>query len=266
MPTTFPIYSIAKPFLAQAVIELELPLDDTVGDHVAPLSNLYAKRTIGELLNHTSGLSDYSELPEYREAVAKAEQAWSRDELLDRAQILSHDRSGFHYSNIGYLLLRMLVEQQTELSYFDALDQLVFKKLDLNTFEEWESPSQHVPNYDPRWVYSGTFLSAQGSLETAFLKLIQYRAQTIGLSAGLVDVPYPNTGFDHPAYSWGLMNDLGPDKGEPKYVGHGGGGPGFSHMILVNTENWSVAMETSTDEFDQSQAITRLKLATSKSR
>jgi hypothetical protein len=46
---------------------------------------------------------------------------------------------------------------------------------------------------------------------------------------------------------------------EPKYVGHGGGGPGFSHMILVNTGNWKVAIESSTTEFNQTEAIGRLK-------
>lgn len=87
-----PAYSVSKPFLAQAVLELKLDLDAPVGQYLSDLPEVYAHRRIRDLLNHTSGLYDYSALTEYNEAVAKRERAWSRAELLQRAEALAHDR------------------------------------------------------------------------------------------------------------------------------------------------------------------------------
>jgi D-alanyl-D-alanine carboxypeptidase len=264
MHPTFPAYSISKPFLAQAVIELGVPLDGRVGDFIRGLGEPYESRRIGSLLNHSSGLSDYAELPDYRDAVAKSGSAWSRDELLERCEGLPNDHKGFHYSNVGYLLLRMLVELETQRSMFDAMNELVLKPLQIEGFTEWETRSGLVEGYDPRWVYSGTFVAREPELLDGFLKLVRHREQTTGLATLAVEVPYPNTGFDHPAYGLGLMLDKSPDATQPTFVGHGGGGPGYSHMILVNTSTWKVALETSRSGFNQTDAIIRLREETSR--
>ncbi|MFM2321438.1 MAG: hypothetical protein RL612_585 [Actinomycetota bacterium] len=256
MSAKFPVYSIAKPFLAEAILHLGIPLAHPIGNYLKNIAQIYASRTIASLLNHTSGLADYSFLTEYNEAVAKRETAWSRDELLERCEKFPHSHEGFQYSNIGYLLLRMLLEQETNLSMFEAIKKLVLDPLSITGFEEWDGESDLVPGYDPKWVYSGTFVATKESIESGFLALAKHRASTIGLGTGLAEVPYPNTGFDSTGYSYGFMCDGNP---EPKYVGHGGGGPGFSHMILVNTGNWKVAIESSTTEFNQTEAIGRLK-------
>lgn len=225
--------------------------------HLPELAPAYASRRIYQLLNHTSGLADYSFLKEYGQAVEAREDAWSRDELLERCLIFPHTHEGFQYSNIGYLLLRMLVESKTSKSMFQAIEQLVLEPLDIDGFADWENKTELVPNYDPRWVYSGTFLADEESIKKGFVKLVQHRAATIGLDTGIAEVPYPDTGFDHPGYGYGLMSDV--RNGSPLYVGHGGGGPGFAHMLLVNTSNWQVAIESSTQEFNQTEAILRLR-------
>ena len=262
MAEKFPVYSIAKPFLAQAVLELGLPLTDRIGQHLSVISEPYADRQIDQLLNHTSGLADYSALAAYRQAVDNRTDAWSRQELLERCTALNHTLDGFNYSNIGYLLLRLMVEEQTGLSMFGAFKELVLDPLAIDGFEEWEARTEIVPGYDPRWVYSGTFLSDGDSIKCGFLKLARHRAETIGLDSGMTLLSYQGTGFDHPGYSYGFMNDVDLETDQPKFVGHGGGGPGFSHMILVNTMNWQVGLESSTDDFEQAAAITRLRATT----
>ncbi len=262
MAKKFPVYSIAKPFLAQAVLELGLPLTDRIGQHLSVISEPYAHRRIDHLLNHTSGLADYSALAAYGQAVENLTDAWSREELLERCAAFSHNIAGFNYSNIGYLLLRMMVEEKTGLSMFGAIKALVLDPLEIECFEEWEARSEIVPGYDPRWVYSGTFLADAESIKRGFVMLVRHRAETIGPEAGMALLPYQGTGFDHPGYSYGLMNDVDLSTGQPKFVGHGGGGPGFAHMILVNTANMQVGLETSTADFDQAAAILRLRAAT----
>ena len=263
MRQQFPIYSIAKTFFAQAVLQLELPLTKQVGDFVDALPQVYSQCTIESLLNHSAGLSDYSQLSAYQSAVKSKAPAWPRDELLQAAQTLPNNHIGFQYSNVGYLLLRMLVEKQTGLSFFNAIRELVLEPLKITGFEEWETHGTLVADYDPKWVYSGTFAATEKSLLDGYLALIHNRHHTTGLGVGLVPVPDANTGFDNPHYGFGLMTEKATEDGTPLYVGHGGGGPGYSHMILVNTSTWNIGLESSTDNFDQSQAIKRLRLKTS---
>lgn len=254
-----PAYSVSKPFLAQAVLELNLNLDEPVGQYLSDLPEVYAQRRIRDLLNHTSGLDDYSALADYNEAVERRQKAWSREELLQRAEALAHKNQGFQYSNIGYLLLDMLVEQATEQPYFAALDELVFKPLEINGFEEWHSPHPAIADYDPSWVYSGTFLAEPDVLVAGLARLVARRQQTIGLQAGLVAVELPDTGFDNPGYNFGFMVDGGRNGRPIAFAGHGGGGPGFQHMALVRVDNSDAAIEASTDGLDQRAAIEILK-------
>ena len=256
-----PVYSISKPFLAQAVLELGLPLDSTVGKHLQHLAPAYAERTIGALLNHTSGLADYGYLKQYHAAVEAHEPAWSRADLLERCLVFPHTFDGFQYSNIGYLLLRMLVEQQTGLEYFEALEQLVFHPLKIDGFAKWEAATDVVPGYDPRWVYSGTFLGDPAKVAEAVTRLARHRHETLGLGAGLTFVHHENTGFDAPAYNFGFMADASENTQLPRFVGHGGGGPGFGLMALVNTETWQGKIEYASHEFNQTEAIGRLRAA-----
>lgn len=261
--TSFPVYSIAKTFLAESVLELGIPLTDAIGDHLEGLAETYANREIGSLLNHTSGLSDYSELPEYHQAVASREPAWSRADLLKRAESLPYGNPGFHYSNIGYFLLRILLEDKNDSSMFQAIKDLVLQPLGITGFSEWEQESSLVPGYDPKWVYSGTFLANKRDLVEGYTKLIKHRAQRGTLGDGLTPVPHSDTGFVNPHYGFGTMCDVDKNTGIPKFVGHGGGGPGFAHMLLVNTETWKAEIETSNSDFNQRDAILRLREATS---
>ncbi len=252
-----PVYSISKPFLAQAVLELGVPLDSPIGQHLPQLAPVYASRTIGALLNHTSGLADYGFLSDYHAAVDAREPAWSRVELLERCLVFPHSFEGFQYSNIGYLLLRMLVEEVTGLDYFEALEQLVFHPLQINAFAKWEEPTEVVPGYDPRWVYSGTFLGEPSRVAAAMVSLVQHRRDTLGLSVGTTAVKHENTGFERPGYGYGLMVNVDSPAEAPRFAGHGGGGPGFGLLALVNTQTLQGDFEFATEGWNQTEAIAK---------
>jgi len=261
-----PVYSIAKPFLAQAVIELGVELSAAVGDYVSGIDDRYAVRRIDQLLNHTSGLADYGFLKVYHEAVEAREPAWSHERLFAECEKFPHTADGFQYSNIGYLLLRMLVEQATGMSMFGALQQLVFAPLGLEGFAEWEVEGDIVPGYDPRWVYSGTFLARPEVIAPAFGALAKHRHETFGaglsgggLAQGIAAVHHENTGFDLPGYGYGFMCNGGRDGMALQHVGHGGGGPGFNLMVVTDVNTWRTEVEYSTTGFDQSEAIGRLR-------
>jgi D-alanyl-D-alanine carboxypeptidase len=260
-----PLYSISKPFLAQAVLELGADLATPVGDIVAGLPEVLGRRKLGQLLNHTSGLSDYGPMPEYQLAVSNNESAWARAELIQRVAGLAHELQGFNYSNIGYFLLRLAVEQQTGLSYYESLKWLVFNQLDFIAVAPWEKTDDwhfedkpiELQNYDPKWVYSGTFLAEPEALKVAFAKLVKLRMAGVGLEAGNTLLDYPDTGMDQPAYNYGFMSD----GRVPKFVGHGGGGPGLGLMILGRPSADRFELEYQfAGGFDQTAAIKRLRV------
>lgn len=255
------IYSISKPFLAQAVLELDLPTHNPIGSFLSHLAPVYSGRPLNQLLNHTSGLGSYGELPDYQPAVDAGLPAWPTDLLLTKCLKITHDNTGFSYSNLGYLLLLMLVEHETGLQYFQALQKLVFEPLGLTEFSQWTESNEIVLGYDSRWVYSGTFLSPPEAIAPAVAKLAQYRAETLGLNAGLTPVHMTDTGFENPGYNFGFMTAGGFDGSQPKLVGHGGSGPGYELFALVNTSNWESTLEYTTDSFEQSEAIKRLRSA-----
>lgn len=260
-----PVYSISKPFLAQAVLELGRDLETPIGEIVLGLPATLARRQIGQLLNHTSGLSDYGPMPEYQKAVAANAPAWTRTEFLERVSALPHNRQGFSYSNIGYFLLRLMVEQHTGQSYFGSLNELVFNQLDFTAVAQWEDiddwqfpdKPEDLQSYDPKWVYSGTFLAEPEALKVAFAKLVKQRMEGVGLEAGNTLLDYQDTGMDQPAYNYGFMTD----GSVPKFVGHGGGGPGLGLMILGKPGADRFALEYQFGGgFDQTAAIKRLRV------
>ncbi len=121
--TVFAIGSVSKAFAAAAVLDLvaagELTLADRAGDLVPGLGAPAASATVEQLLLHTSGLTgslgEDGEPLSAEEAVAALggleQAAPGGDELL--------------YSNAGYTLLALIVEQVTGTPYRDHLRDTV---------------------------------------------------------------------------------------------------------------------------------------------
>lgn len=114
--SVFQTASAAKPFTATAVLQLRdagrLGLEDAVADHLPgfPWPDIH----IRHLLNHTSGLPD---LEVFEDLVARepGKVITGRD-LIPALQAWDRALSGspgeaFHYSNVNYQLLALIVEQ-----------------------------------------------------------------------------------------------------------------------------------------------------------
>ncbi len=165
----FRLGSIAKTFTATVVLQLVdegvLSLDDIVtqwldDDAVARIPNI-DQITIRQLLNHTSGIYDYadeSDSPLW--AVYLGEnpdwgKVWTLPELLAIADGANHPPyfapgESFHYSNTGYVLAGLIVEQATGNRFVDELTSRVLTPLGLkDTFlaEGGEIPDGTVDCY-----------------------------------------------------------------------------------------------------------------------
>ncbi len=128
--TNFRIASVSKQFTATAVMLLvdrqRVSLEDTL-DRCFPGFPAYGKKiTVRHLLNHTSGLPDYEDLvPE-----GTTLQLHDRDVLklmLDTKAPLSEPGTKYKYSNTGYALLALIVEQASGQPYQDFVRDRIFK-------------------------------------------------------------------------------------------------------------------------------------------
>ncbi|MFJ4654627.1 serine hydrolase domain-containing protein [Nocardia sp. NPDC088792] len=119
------IASITKPFVATTVLQLvsegkadlDAPLDRYLPGIVRGNGNDGTRVTVRNLLQHTSGLPDYIELPEFRSDIVQAMQLrYETADLVARAMTMpSHFQPGekVEYSSTNYLLAGMLVERIT---------------------------------------------------------------------------------------------------------------------------------------------------------
>jgi len=134
--TKFRIGSLSKQFTAAAVLLLEergkLKIEDPIKKYYRDAPAAWDDITLFHLLTHTSGIPDYTGLPDFYNFSARRK---TPDDLVKffRDQPLEFDPgTQFHYSSSGYTLLGVVIEKAGGLSYADFLDQNIFKPLAMN--------------------------------------------------------------------------------------------------------------------------------------
>jgi CubicO group peptidase (beta-lactamase class C family) len=123
--TVYDIGSLTKQFTAAAVVKLEmlgrLDVHDTIGSWLGPVPPDKAGITVQQLLTHTAGLVD---------ALGDDYQRLTRRQLVMRAlasPLISAPGTAYHYSNVGYSLLAVIIERASGLSYERFLARHLFR-------------------------------------------------------------------------------------------------------------------------------------------
>jgi CubicO group peptidase (beta-lactamase class C family) len=200
--------------------------------------------SLRQLLQHRAGLTDYGFLPAYHEAVARHENAWPAQELLERSKadrLLHAPGERFSYSNIGYFFVRRLIEETTEQDLGSALDHLVLRplgiggaRLAMRRSDLADVSMGETGEYDPCWVYHGLLV---GPLRQAALLLDRLMSGNLlppDLKAAMrerhpVGGPIAGRPWTTPGYALGLMS--GGITGGGEMTGHTGGGPGTTIAV-----------------------------------
>jgi D-alanyl-D-alanine carboxypeptidase len=239
---------------------------------------------VRQLLNHTGGLPDYGGLPAYRAALqAHPTQPWRSDEFLaviSQQGLRFAPGKGWGYSNLGFLLLRLLLESITATSLGVVLREQLFAPLDLRqTFVAQslvdaqrltpgyssslsaDGAIQDVrPLYHPGWVAHGVVASTAPELACIIDAIFAGPLLGPASRAAMLEpvrVPTTHPCFQQPSYGLGLMID--PRSRYGMLAGHGGGGPGYSagavHLPNVRGHRVTSVALANSDQDDLSLRI-----------
>ncbi len=112
--------SITKTFVAALVLQLVdedvLTLEDTIADWLPPMMYINSSVTIQQLLNHQSGIYNFTNHPNLvPEAIGEPDRSWVPEELLASflGQAVFTPGVGSGYSNTNYILLGMIAKAAT---------------------------------------------------------------------------------------------------------------------------------------------------------
>ncbi|PHC92718.1 D-alanyl-D-alanine carboxypeptidase [Bacillus pseudomycoides] len=182
----FRIASVTKTFTATVVLQLaaenRLNLDDSIEKWLPGViqGNGYdAKQiTIRQILNHTSGIAEYSRSQE-ADFFKNTKKSFTAEELVKIGLSLPPDFApgkGWSYSNTGYVLLGILIEKVTGNSYAEEIENRIIEPLELsNTFLPGNS------SVIPGTNHARGYFQPDGAIE---LKDVTYYNPSIGSSAG----------------------------------------------------------------------------------
>ena len=138
-PTTvFRLGSITKQFASATVLQLaaegRIKLSAPIATYLPAFPNGRAI-TVAELLNHTSGIQDYTEIPGWM-VEANIGHPYTTEQLIaifKDQPVHSKPGEKWAYNNSGYILVGALIEAVTHRPWYEVVEQRIVKPLALST-------------------------------------------------------------------------------------------------------------------------------------
>ncbi|WP_164078294.1 serine hydrolase domain-containing protein [Alteromonas facilis] len=269
------IASITKPMTALAVMQLKekglLQLTDTLSKHLNTAPESHANITIGQLLNHTSGVPHYSSALDAM-SFTQYPNLESAAEYIFHKGVQFAPGSGYEYSSFGYTLLGRVIEVVSKQSFEEymreniwspagmnhtALERVHYKadksKLYLNV-AGWfiKSPKTNLSIIYPAGGVESTAIDllrfGQAVLESKIIQkesLAEMIDTTRSLSHIVGDNPY--------GFGWSVYHhkELG------RIISHSGSQPGASSFFQILLDQGTVAVSL-TNSYGSKSSVKQL--------
>lgn len=162
----FEIGSVTKQFTAAAILKLvedgALALEDDFTEYL-PYDTKGRKVTINNLLNHTSGIPSYTEIPEFWELAIEDRPRDTLVRIVEQHDFLFEPNEASIYNNSAYFFLGLIIEQVTGQSYEDYLRQEFFVPLGMH-HTQYCSNSEVVKNKVYGYEHAADGLRQKGYL------------------------------------------------------------------------------------------------------
>jgi D-alanyl-D-alanine carboxypeptidase len=166
----FRMASVSKQFTACAIFQLieqeKLSFATVLGNIFPDLPKAIQEITVGQLLQHTSGIWDYEPLMPANQ-IGQLSDSDVLDIIKGKEETYFTPGSTFRYSNTGYCLLALIVEHMTGLAYPAYIEQFIFKPSGLEDARVFE-PGRDIPNRVFGYhLDNGKYIFADQSLTSA---------------------------------------------------------------------------------------------------
>ncbi len=138
LDTKFNLGSMNKMFTGTAIMQLEqqgkLKLDDKVGKYLPdyPNKDVRDKVTIHHLLTHTSGMGQYWEEYFQSPKISEINSVADYDNLANKNPLQFEPGERFSYSNCGPLVLGLIIEKISGMSYYDYVKKYIYHPAGMN--------------------------------------------------------------------------------------------------------------------------------------
>ncbi|MFD9540811.1 serine hydrolase domain-containing protein [Streptomyces sp. NPDC060022] len=283
------IASTAKAYSGAVSLQLvdrgKLRLDDTIGKVLPRLPRAWHRVTLRQLLNHTSGLPDYTADPEFLALLAEnPRRRFDSRRLLDFVAdepLVFRPGSRYAYSNSDNIAVALMSEAVTGRRYEELLTQLVYRPLNLRSTslpQGYRMPEPYMHGYDvtpanpPEDVSEA--LSASG----------------VWASGGIVSTPKDMTAFIRGYAGGRLISDrtrrqqlnwvngasepAGPGRNKAglaifRYTtrcgvvyGHTGNFPGYTQLVAATPDgkrSLTVSLTTQVNKLNKPELLERLR-------
>lgn len=260
---SYRIGSISKQFTAVAVLQLvqkgDIKLDDPVTKYLPDYNTYDEIITINHLLSHTSGIPSYTENPEFAENMFEDQSTEELVASFENDSLLFKPGTDWSYSNSGYVLAGLIVEEVSEMELEEYYQKFIFDPLEMNstyigTYDRvlpntaYGYASAANGNYRPARYLSWTWPYAAGSIISNVDDMLKwdnalYTEKILSREMKaqawkpfiLEDGRLANYGF-----GWGISRYL-----DTRIIAHGGGINGFVCMgVRIPEERVYVIMLT----------------------
>ncbi len=256
LDTKFNLGSMNKMFTGAAIMQLveqgKISLDDKVGMHLPNIPNaeIARKVTIHHLLTHTSGMQDYWD-EMFDTSFWELKTVDGLASLIFKDSLLFEPGSDFHYSNSGPIVLGMIIEKVSHMSYYEYIKKNIYGPagmINSGCFEV-DIPVQNLAIGYTKMNYDGSMLPEGIWHNNLFMHAVKG-----GPAGGGYSTVEDLLAFDKALRnnklmseeSFKLMSTGKTERGQEisyayliqdqtinghRIVGHGGGAPGINAML-----------------------------------
>ncbi len=241
----------------------KLNINDNVTDYVNLTRQITGMEnlTVKNLLNHTSGLSDYTKNPDWMKSVMNNNAPKTFEEKVLLIEDMTKNSGSFSYSNTNYLFLQKTVETVTNKPYAVFFNEF-YKNINLSNIKiginendlqsflvQTKEASSDVSSWREYYGYDGGAYTDTKTLDNFLTKL--YRDKSILKSSTIsqmeewtamepMTIPIGNGIISE--YGYGIMKLM---YNEQEYIGHFGSTLKYQSMVLYNPKkNISISIAT----------------------
>ncbi|MCL9998162.1 MAG: serine hydrolase [Erythrobacter sp.] len=280
--TVFRLGSITKQFTAAVIVQLaqegKLSLDDPLAKFLPDYPQPGAAATVRQLLQHTSGIQSYTDMPGLMNPVSTARALGTAEMIALFRDAPSPSKPGevWNYNNSGYILLGAIIETVTGMPWHQAVEERIARPLGLASIR-YGVGGEDTPAMAKGYTGEATAAATQSQyIHMGFPHAAGALIGTVGDLAKWGQALHHGKVVDTAHYQLMITPTVLPDGSTQPYgfglgldalrehpaIGHGGGIFGFStDSIYVPDSDLFVAVFTNSDAPQTSPAVVMRRIA-----